>query len=145
MPDFELLERGTTSQIIGAFYEVYNTLGFGFLEHVYRLALSRELVARGCHIGAEVTVPVTYKGELLTTQRLDLIVDGRVVVEVKSTYLLPSTAKRQVLNYLHASQLEVALLLHFGPEARFHRLVHSRRPAESSESTLLETLPGGVE
>jgi GxxExxY protein len=73
----------------------------------------------------EVSIPIYYKGDLLTTHRIDMIVDGVVVVENKSTYALHPIARRQTLNYLRASNLEVALILHFGPEAKFHRLVLS--------------------
>ena len=125
-PD-DLIERDTTSAILGAFYEVYNQLGFGFLEFIYALALERELLARGIRARREVMVQVHYKDELLATQRVDMIVDEKVVVEIKSTSVLPNAAERQTLNYLRASNHEVALLLHFGPEPRFHRYVHSKR------------------
>ena len=70
-----------------------------------------------------------YNGEELGWQRLDMIVDGKVVVATKSTYELPKEARRQVLNYLRAAKLEVGLLLHFGPEAKFYRGV-CRHPAK---------------
>ena len=120
-----LIQQGTTGHIIGAFFDVYFGPGFGFLEHVYSLALERELVERGRLVGREVSVPTFYKGAALTSQRVDMIVDERVVVEIKSTYALHPTAKRQTLNYLRSTNLEVALILHFGPEPKFHRLVHS--------------------
>lgn len=120
-----LIERDTTGHVIGAFFDVYSALGFGFLEHVYSLALERELMERGRLVGREVSIPIIYKGAALTSQRVDMIVDERVVVEIKSTYVLPPTAKRQTLNYLRSTNLEVALILHFGPEAKFYRLVHS--------------------
>jgi GxxExxY protein len=122
-----LLERETTNVVIGAFYEVYNALGFGFLEHVYSLALERVLIGRGRLVGREVSVPVWFQGEILTSQRIDLIVDEKVVVEVKASHILPPTAQRQTTNYLRATRLEVALLLHFGPKPRFYRLVHTNR------------------
>ncbi len=125
MSHIALIERATTNEIIGAFFEVYNALGFGFLEHVYSMALERELVARGRTVGREVSIPIQYKGELLTSQRLDMFVDEKVVVEIKSTELLPPFARRQTLNYLRATTLQVALLLHFGPRAKFYRLVQS--------------------
>ena len=124
----ELLERETTHQVIGAFFDAYNTLGFGFLEHVYREALERELIERARIVRKEVLVPVWYKGSVLSTQRVDLIVDNSVLVEIKSTEHLPPTAKRQLLNYLRATSFEVGLLLHFGPQPRFSRLVHSDKP-----------------
>ena len=82
----DLVEKELTGSIIGAFYEVYNTLGFGFLEHLYIKALERELLARGHLVERELRVRVMYKGEVLGTQRIDMVVDRRVVVEVKSTW-----------------------------------------------------------
>jgi len=126
MPD-TLIQQATTGHIIGAFFDVYFALGFGFLEHVYSLALERELLERGRLVGREVSIPIFYKGSALTSQRVDMIVDERVVVEIKATYVLPPTAKRQTLNYLRSTNLEVALILHFGPEPKFYRLVHSNK------------------
>jgi GxxExxY protein len=127
MQQTRLPERETTNEVIGAFFEVYNALGFGFLEHVYTMALERVLIGRGRMVGREVSVPVWFQGEILTSQRIDLIVDERVVVEVKSSHVLPPTAQRQTLNYLRATRLEVALVLHFGPKPRFYRLVQTNR------------------
>jgi GxxExxY protein len=134
MAKVDLVEGKTTRSIVGAFYEVYNTLGFGFREHIYILALERELIARGHDVAREVCVTVWYKGEELGQQRLDMIVDGKVVVETKSTYVLPSGAQRQVLNYLRATTLEVGLLLHFGPEAKFYRFVCRRAVTNPRQS-----------
>jgi GxxExxY protein len=125
----ELIEEKSTGGIIGAFYEVYNRLGFGFLEHAYALAMERELLARGHTVRREVTVVIHYKGEPLTTHRLDMLVDEKVVVEIKSTAQLPTFSKRQTLNCLRATSLHVGMLLHFGPEAKFYRLVQSHPPA----------------
>jgi GxxExxY protein len=143
----DLVEERLTGSVIGAFFEVYNTLGFGFLEHVYVLALERELVARGHRVAREVSVPVVYKGETIAWQRLDMVVDERLVAETKSTYTLPPTATRQLHNYLHATRYRVGLLLHFGPEPKFHRAVRlgdRARPAASggTDSTDL-TDPAG--
>ena len=120
----ELLEKELTRSIIGAFYRVYRTLGYGFLEHVYVLALERELRARGHQVAREMSVDIIYDGEELCTQRLDMVVDGKVVVETKSTYDLHPAARRQLYNYLRASRLEVGLLLHFGREPEFYRLMY---------------------
>jgi len=125
MSDRELIEEHLTESVIGAFYEVYNALGYRFLEQVYLAALERELRARGHAVGREVWVPVHYKGEEISKQRLDMIVDERLVVEVKSTQELHKSAPRQVYNYLRATRLQVGLLLHFGPEPAFYRLVHT--------------------
>ena len=123
MKQGELIEAALSKSVIGAFFEVYNTLGYGFLEHLYVLALERELLARGHRVGREVGVRVMYKGEELGCQRLDLIVDDKLVVEIKSTQELRKSATRQLFNYLHATNLEIGLLLHFGAEARFYAVI----------------------
>jgi GxxExxY protein len=120
----DLIEERLTRSIIGAFYRVYRTLGFGFLEHVYILALERELRARGHQVARQVSVGIMYDGEELCTQRLDMVVDDKVVVETKSTYELHPAAQRQLYNYLRATRLEVGLLFHFGREPQFYRLMY---------------------
>jgi GxxExxY protein len=123
----QLIEEALTGSVIGAFYEVYNTLGFGFLESIYVTALERELVARGHSVGREVPIRVRYKGEELGLQRIDMLVDEKLIVEVKSTYELHKAAPRQVFNYLRATNLEVGLLLFFGPQPSFFRLISSNK------------------
>jgi GxxExxY protein len=117
----DLIEENLTRSVIGAFFEVYNNLGYGFLEHLYVMALERELLARGHTVAREVWARVVYKEEELGIQRVDMIVDGRVVVETKAGSKLSEYAGRQLFNYLRATNLEVGLLLHFGPKATFHR------------------------
>ena len=122
-----LIEKGLTGSIIEAFFEVYNILGFGYLEEIYAKALERELMSRGHTVIREVGVRVVYKGQLVGLQRLDMLVDNKVLVETKSTFELPVTAQRQVRNYLQATSIEVGLLLHFGPEPRFYRFVSTNK------------------
>jgi GxxExxY protein len=122
-----LIEEEITRSIIGAFYTVYNTLGFGFLEHIYVMALERELLAREHQVAREVSVQVIYKGEVLSNQRIDMIVDGRVIVEAKAGAELPQYARHQLCNYLKATNFEVGLLLHFGANARIYREVRSNQ------------------
>jgi GxxExxY protein len=127
MTRIPLLEERLTRSVIGAFFEVYNALGFGFLEHVYVMALERELVARGHLVAREVSVHVSYKEHIVAVQRIDMIVDERLVVETKSGIETPKAAQRQLFNYLRATKLEVGLLLHFGLEPRLHRVICSNR------------------
>jgi GxxExxY protein len=134
MSDHHLLEAELTESVIGAFFEVYNTLGFRFFEQVYMMALERELRARNHVVGREVWVPVYYEGEVLARQRIDMIVDERLVVEAKSTHDRHKSAPRQVYNYLRATRLQVGLLLHFGPEPAFYRLVHTQQAAPHAPS-----------
>lgn len=123
----EILHAALTHSVIGAFYEVYNTFKHGLLESLYLAALERELRARGHRVARECAVRVTYKGEEIGWQRLDMVVDDVLIVEAKSTSVLHETASRQLYTYLRATNLEVGLLLHFGPKARFLRLVYENR------------------
>ena len=123
MTQGELIHERLTHSVIGAFFEVHNVLGFGFLEPVYLDALTVELRARRHVVAREVRVPVRYKDAEIGWQRLDMIVDNILVVEVKSTAELHSSARRQLQNYLCATRLPIGLLLHFGPKASFSRLV----------------------
>jgi GxxExxY protein len=125
VPDgLHLIERELTGAIIGAFYECYNLLEFGYLESVYRRAMVVELQARGHQCAREGVIEVLYKGVPVGNYRYDLLVDGRVLVEVKSGEALAATAKRQLLSYLRGTGLEVGLLLHFGLQPRILRCVH---------------------
>lgn len=137
-----LLHGEVTSAVIGACFEVYKHLGYGFLEHVYVRAMEIELRETGHSVARELSVPVFDKGHEVATQRLDLVVDGRVVVEVKSTEKLPAIATRQVFSYLRGTNLHVGLVLHFGPEkGNFRRVVCDAnhkpgRPSERSVSSV---------
>jgi GxxExxY protein len=125
----QLLYEDVTRTIIAAFYTVYNKLGYGFLENVYCAALALELRRRGHKAAREVTVPVFYDGEQIAKYRADFVVDDVVLLEVKSTAQLSPNNHRQLLNCLRATPLEVGLLLHFGPEPKFHRIMSSRKPS----------------
>lgn len=123
MTDIGLLEEALTRSVIGVFYDVYNTLGHGFLEHIYKAALDHELRANGHRVAREVSVTVIYKGIELASQRLDLLVDERLVVEVKSRSNRPEVGSAQLFNYLRATNLEIGLLLHFGQRPSFKRII----------------------
>ena len=125
--------------IVGAFFEVYNTLGYGFLEHLYLKALERELLARGHQVAREVWVTVMYKGGELGKQRLDMVVDDCIVIEIKSTHELQKNSTRQLFNYLRATSLTAGILLHFGPEPRFFRISPPSRSKSGSTSVGRQT------
>lgn len=127
MSDGKLLHEKLTGSILGAFFEAYKGLKHGYREHLYLLALERELRARGHRVAREFAVRVMYKGELLGYQRLDMVVDDLIVIEAKSTFTLDKSAARQLYNYLHATNLEVGLLLHFGPKPKFERIFCENR------------------
>jgi GxxExxY protein len=94
----ELVEGEISGKIIGAFFLVYNTLGFGFLERVYERAMFVALRNRGVKVERQVIFDVYFEGELVGRHRADLLVERRVVVEVKATHTLPNASKRQLLN-----------------------------------------------
>jgi len=131
-----LIHEELTGAAIGAFFNVYDTLGHGFLEHIYKAALERELRARGHRVAREVGVTVLYKGEELAHQRLDMLVDECLVIEVKSKQESPDIGRAQLFNYLRATSLEVGLLLNFGPKPSYKRVLclnaRHRKPASDS-------------
>ncbi|HLB08685.1 MAG TPA: GxxExxY protein [Gemmatimonadaceae bacterium] len=122
-----LLEEALTHSVIGAFYDVHRELGFGFREYLYALALERDLVAKGHRVDREVAVMVYYRGEPLAWQTLDMIVDEKLVLETKATERLHPSASMQLFSYLCATNLEVGLLLHFGREPKFYRVICENR------------------
>ena len=119
----DLIHEELTYSVIGAFFEVYNTLGYGFLESIYARALELELIARGHRVEREVVVRVYYKGQEVGLHRLDMVIDEKLIVENKSTHTLHKEAPRQAYNYLKSTDLEVGLLFHYGPEPGFFRLI----------------------
>src|SRR5947208_2605962 len=125
--DRGLLMEGVTRSVIGAFFEVHRRLGFGFREYIYALALERELVARGHRVEREASVIVYYGGAPLARQAVDMIVDARLMIEIKAAERLHPSGTLQLFGYLCATTLEVGLLLHFGREAKFRRVVCENR------------------
>lgn len=122
-----LVHESLTRDILGAFYRVYNTLGFGFLEAVYANAMVVELKRRGIACEREAQVDVYYENALVGRYRTDLLVDDKVVLELKASALLDSSARQQLRNYLRATGLEVGLILHFGPRPGFQRVLVSNQ------------------
>lgn len=133
-----LVQESLTHSIIAAFFATYNSLGEGFLESVYAGALERELLKRGHAVVREFSVEVFYEGEAIARQRLDMVVDEKVVIEIKATSALPPNASRQLLNYLRATRLEVGLLLHFGPKPRHYREYSSNTRLSTQKPPVIE-------
>jgi GxxExxY protein len=115
-----------TDAVIGAFYSVHTELGYGFLEGVYSNALVVLLQSAGLPVEREVSFEIVFHNHNIGTYRADLIVDSRVIVEVKATRIILPAYKAQLLNYLRASGLQVGLLLNFGESAEFARVVSTR-------------------
>lgn len=129
-------EAELTHEIIGAFYCVYNALGYGFLETVYQRALAHELTKRGIRVEREYLSAVLYDGVVFGHYRADMVAERKVVVETKSSERPVATDRKQILNYLRATNLEVGLLLHFGPKADFRRFIYSKTPKPLRSDTL---------
>jgi GxxExxY protein len=111
--------------VIGAAYEVSNVLGAGFLEKIYERALIEELRLRGLRVTAQAPFPVAYKGKHIGTYAADLVVDDRLLVEVKCAEHLSNEHLAQCINYLKASGLKLALLINFRhPKLEWRRIVH---------------------
>lgn len=132
-----LFERELTNRVVGAFYHVYNSLGYGFLESVYRTALARELTKRGFHVATEVPAEVTYDGEVVGVFTADILVESRVVLALTASRTMGLADEMQVLNYLRATDLELGMLLHFGPRPVVRRFISTNGAARGADSRTL--------
>lgn len=122
--DSKLLHYELTGQILQAFYHVYNTLGYGFLEKVYENSLAHALRLRGLDVEAQFPTSVTFEGVVVGEYFADLVVARAVVVEVKAADAICEAHEAQLLNYLRATRFEVGLLLNFGAKPEFRRKVY---------------------
>jgi GxxExxY protein len=112
-----------TRVIIRVFYDVYNELGVGFVESVYKECMRLALVQAGLRVDVEVPIPVRFRGTLVGIFKADQIVEGKVILELKVCDALVREHVSQTLNYLRATEMEVALLMNFGPTATLKRLM----------------------
>jgi len=112
-----------TENIIKAAYTVHNTLGYGFLEKVYQNALVIELAKRGIRADSEKPIKVFYEGQIVGDYVCDLIVDDKVILELKAVKELNDIHEVQLVNYLKATGVEVGLLINFGPSVKIKRKV----------------------
>lgn len=131
----ELLYKQLSFDIVGAAMEVHNILGSGFLEAVYQSALEKELMLRGIPFEHKVKLPVLYKGELIGEYEADLVVDGKIVVELKSVSRFNSAHEAQAIHYLTATGMQLALLINFGASSLEHRrIVKSQKQSQKFAS-----------
>jgi GxxExxY protein len=114
-----------TQQIIAAFYSVYNILGFGFLEKVYENALYHELLSMGLICQKQVPIKVHYKGILIGEYFADLVVENRIIIELKAAEALCQEHEFQLINYLKATDIEIGLLLNFGKKPEIRRKIYA--------------------
>jgi GxxExxY protein len=117
-------EQDLTEKILRAAFAVHNALGAGFLERVYSNALAVELRAQGIALQNELPLKIQYRNTIVGDYVADLVVDGRVLVELKACASLDPVHIAQILNYLRASKIHVGLLLNFGrPKLEYRRFV----------------------
>lgn len=119
----EYLHTELTEKIIKAFYNVYNLLGYGFLEKVYENALIIELKSMGLECKKQKAIDVFYKGYNVGDYFADIIVENKVIIELKAAEGLVEEHEAQLINYLRATDIEVGLLLNFGKVPQIKRKV----------------------
>jgi GxxExxY protein len=122
-----LIEAETTCQVIGAYYEVFNELGIGFLEHVYENALVIALRQRGVRVCQQEPIEIRFRGLPVGDHRADVLVPGKVLIEIKAVQALGPAHDAQLLNYLKATGIPVGLLLNFGPRPEIRRRIAADR------------------
>jgi len=115
--------KKVTEGIIEIFYRVYNKLGYGFLEKIYENAMMKEFKKNGIPAVSQTAIKVIYEDEIIGEYFADILVDHKVIVEIKASKSLAKENEAQLLNYLKATEVEVGLLLNFGPKPDFKRKV----------------------
>ncbi len=119
----ELLHKELSDDIIKTFFDVYNELGYGFLEKVYQNSLYTELKNRGFKVEAQKQIKVFYKHKEVGEYYADLIVNDVIILELKAAETIVKEFEFQIINYLRATNIEVGLLLNFGTKPEFRRKV----------------------
>ena len=112
-----------SEKIIRAFYDVYNRLGYGFLERIYENAMVIELQSMGLKVEQQMPIKVRYRGEVVGEYFADLVVEDKIILELKAAPVFLPSHEAQLLNYLKATPYEVGLLLNFGPSPTKKRKV----------------------
>ena len=115
--------KSLTEKIIKVFYRVYNSLGYGFLEKVYENAMMLDFKKQNIPAVSQYAIKVFYEDEIVGEYFADILVDGKVIVEIKAARNLALENEAQLLNYLKATDKEVGLLLNFGPKPEIKRKV----------------------
>ncbi|MCD7932522.1 MAG: GxxExxY protein [Tannerellaceae bacterium] len=121
--DTDYLFKEETEEIIGGFYKVYRTLGYGFLERVYQNALYYELLERGFDCKVQHPLKVYYKEYLVGEYVADMIVNDKILLELKACSEINDHHEAQLVNYLKATTIELGLLLNFGERAQVKRKI----------------------
>jgi len=113
--------RELTEKILGPFYDVYNELGHGFLEQVYARSMEHALTAAGLRVAREMPIAVWFRGVQVGDFKADLLVENKILLELKAARTIDAAFEKQLLNYLRATEIETGLLLNFGNKPEFRR------------------------
>lgn len=126
-----------SKRLVGVFYDVYNELGYGFLESVYDESFAIALAETGVGHRRQASIPVLFRGLPVGFFKADFIIEEEIVLELKSAQAIDKAHISQLLNYLRASKLELGFILNFGPEAVFRRLAFSNSRKNNLRSSAL--------
>ena len=125
MTDDKIVYRELSYRVMQAVFEVHNTLGPGFTETVYEEALACELELCSIPFERQKAITVSYKGRVVGNHRLDVVVEGKVILELKAVSALTDVFKQQLLSYLKATGLRLGILINFGtPRVEYVRIVN---------------------
>jgi GxxExxY protein len=122
-----MLYEEVTSKIIKAFYNVYNTLGTGFLENVYEKALLIELKEFGLKVEPQKEIEVFYKNKVVGKYRADIVVENKIIIELKAVSQILELHKAQLINYLKATNYRLGFLVNFGDKLEFKRIIFEKK------------------
>lgn len=123
-----------TATIIKCYYNVFNQLGYGFLEKVYENAMLIELARNNIQATQQEKIEVFFRGKRVGLYFADLLVERKVIVELKSAEAITDEHETQLINYLKATEIEVGLVLNFGPKAEFRRKIFTNDRKSHLES-----------
>ncbi|MFN3755813.1 MAG: GxxExxY protein [Flavobacterium sp.] len=121
----EYLHKDLTDKIIKIFYDVYNEIGYGFLEKVYHNAMFYELWSKGLIVDSQKKIDVFFKSQLVGEYYADLVVENKVILELKTVEYISNVHMAQAMNYLKATNIEIALLLNFGVQPQIKRVIYT--------------------
>lgn len=123
----EFLYKDLSDKIIKAYYKVYNRLGYGFLEKVYENALAIELKSQNLQILTQKQIKVFYEANEVGFYIADIIVESKIILEIKASEYIVEEHEYQLLNYLKATEIEVGLLLNFGKTPAIKRKIFENK------------------
>ena len=134
----EYKHKELTKKIIKGFYEVYNELGYGFLESVYEKALIIVLNEYGLNVKSQIEIDVVFRNQNIGLFRADLIIKDTVLVELKASKHLLNEHEAQILNYLKATKYEIGLLLNFGPKPQIKRFIFDNERKNNHKNSITD-------